>query len=445
MANLGPFVAVVAMVTLVGMSTSVNLRESLTDRVESHGPEATSAAGERDWTQQPAARNLFNLFFNIHTGGIKPWWEGANVCQTENVEETNTTTEVDTDGFGMSLARHLSSTYQYCDESESVYKCTIRQFDGHVDKKIVILYECCKGYERVKGDDGCPRRVDLRDLVSLAGQLGLKDFLQAVRSVGLDRELASREVTVFAPVDGAFKVEPDIEVIGPPVVLQRDAPYAIEETDSSQSRVEERIRSDLLSHVISGARRSSSFTDEEVVETGAIAASTIRVNFFYTPEKKMMTANCVPVVSRDNRGTNGVIHKVERLLPEVTESFMDMIKTRPDLSTLKTVLARAHYVPKLQEDGQGTLLAPSNDAFARMNPRLRRRLLEGDKKCLQKVLDNHILPHTICSSVIQGKARTMNMLGHYLNISRSDNGKIFVHGVQITQRDVMATNGVMHV
>ncbi|GFR86596.1 transforming growth factor-beta-induced protein [Elysia marginata] len=124
---------------------------------------------------------------------------------------------------------------------------------------------------------------------------------------------------------------------------------------------------------------------------------------------------------------------------------MDMVKTRPDLSTLKTVLALAHYVPKLEEEGQGTLLAPSNDAFARMNPRLRRRLLQGDRKCLQKVLDNHILPHTICSTVIQGKAHTRSQLGNYLNISRSPDDKIFVHGAQVTQKDAMATNGVMHV
>ena len=39
----------------------------------------------------------------------------------------------------------------------------------------------------------------------------------------------------------------------------------------------------------------------------------------------------------------------------------------------------------------------------------------------------------------------MNQLGHYLNISRSADDKIFVHGVQVIQRDVMATNGVMHV
>ncbi|KAK3781061.1 hypothetical protein RRG08_046364 [Elysia crispata] len=445
MANLAPLVTVVAIAALVSITTSVNLRESLTGNVESQAPEAesTATAGERDWTQHPAARNLFNLFFNIHTGGAKPWWEGPNVCQTENVEEKNATTEGES-GLSMELTRHFSSSFQFCDESESVYKCTISQHDQDGERKIVILYECCKGYERMKGDDGCPRRVELRDLVTLASQIGLNEFLQAVRRVGLESELASREVTVFAPVDGAFGSEPDIEVVGPPVILQRDAPYTITETDTSQGRAEERVRSGLLGHVISGARRSSSFSDEEVVETGAMDATAIRVNFFYTPQK-VMTANCVPVVSRDNRGSNGVIHTVERLLPEVAESLMDMIKTRPDLSTLKTVLARAHYVPKLKEEGQGTLLAPSNDAFARMNPRLRRRLLEGDRKCLQKVLDNHILPHTICSAVIQGKARTMNQLGHYLNISRSADDKIFVHGVQVIQRDVMATNGVMHV
>ena len=68
-------------------------------------------------------------------------------------------------------------------------------------------------------------------------------------------------------------------------MLQRDAPYTITETDTSQGRAEERVRSGLLGHVISGARRSSSFSDEEVVETGAMDATAIRVNFFYTPQK----------------------------------------------------------------------------------------------------------------------------------------------------------------
>ena len=69
------------------------------------------------------------------------------------------------------------------------------------------------------------------------------------------------------------------------IALQMDSPYTIREIDGRQSRVQEQIRSDLLGHVISGARRSSSFSDEEVVESGAIDATAIRVNFFYTPQK----------------------------------------------------------------------------------------------------------------------------------------------------------------
>ncbi|GFO03193.1 transforming growth factor-beta-induced protein [Plakobranchus ocellatus] len=437
-------VAVVAIAMLASMVASVNLRESYGSNEESHDFDQGQVSRSHNWNRH-SVNNLFNLLFNVHTGGMRPWWEGPNVCQSEKIEEKNTTDTSGEEGEGVELSRHFSTRFQICDESESVYKCTITQHDQDGHRKMVILYECCKGYERQKGDDGCPRQVELRDLLTLADELGLSDFLKAVSGAGLEQELMSREVTVFAPVNGGFGGASDFDVMGPSIVLQRDAPYTITEVDGSESRVQERIQSGLMSHVISGARRSSSFHDEEIIETGAFEATGIRVNFFYTPKQKLMTANCVPVVSRDNRGSNGVIHTVERLLPTVTESLMDMVKSRPDLSTLKTVLATARYVPKLEEDGQGTLLAPSNDAFARMNPRLRGRLLAGDKKCLQKVVDNHILPHTICSSVIQGKARTLNSLGHYLNISRSEDDKVFVHGAQVTQRDIMATNGVMHV
>ncbi|GFR92096.1 transforming growth factor-beta-induced protein ig-h3 [Elysia marginata] len=173
------------------MTTSVSLREPFYSHGESQASDAAPSARGFDWTQQPGAMSLYNLFFNVHTGGARPWWEGPNVCQTENVEEKNATEGERSDGLE-ALTRHFSSSFQYCDESESVYKCTISKF-----------------------------------------------FFSSSHTLG-------------------------------------------------------------------------------------------RVS------KKVMTANCVPVVSRDNRASNGVIHTVEQLLPEVTESLMDMVKTRPDLSTLKT-------------------------------------------------------------------------------------------------------------
>lgn len=49
-----------------------------------------------------------------------------------------------------------------------------------------------------------------------------------------------------------------------------------------------------------------------------------------------MTANCVPVTSRDNLASNGVIHTVEKVLKPVTETLLDIVQSRPELTTLKT-------------------------------------------------------------------------------------------------------------
>lgn len=61
-------------------------------------------------------------------------------------------------------------------------------------------------------------------------------------------------------------------------------------------------------------------------------------------------------------------------------------------------------------------------------------------------MKHHVLPNVICSSVIEGRVRTLNLLGRLLNLSRSSDDKIFVgDSAQIVIKDIMATNGVMHV
>lgn len=48
-----------------------------------------------------------------------------------------------------------------------------------------------------------------------------------------------------------------------------------------------------------------------------------------------MTVNCVPLVTRDHMATNGVIHTVAKVLKPVTESLLDIVKSKPELNTLK--------------------------------------------------------------------------------------------------------------
>ena len=58
---------------------------------------------------------------------------------------------------------------------------------------------------------------------------------------------------------------------------------------------------------------------------------------------------------------------------------------------------------------------------------------------------NHILPSVICSAVIQGDAKTPNMLKKYTNLTRDGNDKLYADGAQIVTADLMATNGVLFI
>jgi transforming growth factor-beta-induced protein len=56
-----------------------------------------------------------------------------------------------------------------------------------------------------------------------------------------------------------------------------------------------------------------------------------------------------------------------------------------------------------------------------------------------------MLPNVICSTVIQGRARSTTVLGSSLLLERDLEGKLYVNGKQVITRDVMASNGVLHV
>lgn len=47
--------------------------------------------------------------------------------------------------------------------------------------------------------------------------------------------------------------------------------------------------------------------------------------------------------------------------------------------------------------------------------------------------------------MIQGRARSNTLLGTSLLLERDLEGKLYVNGKQVITRDVMATNGVLHV
>ena len=65
--------------------------------------------------------------------------------------------------------------------------------------------------------------------------------------------------------------------------------------------------------------------------------------------------------------------------------------------------------------------------------------------CVHSVVEHHVLPNVICSTVIQGRARSTSLLGSSLLLERDLEGKLYVNGKLVITRDVVASNGVLHV
>ena len=61
------------------------------------------------------------------------------------------------------------------------------------------------------------------------------------------------------------------------------------------------------------------------------------------------------------------------------------------------------------------------------------------------ILKNHVFPDVVCSGVIQGHAKTRNLLNKYTNLTRTDDGKVYADGAQVIVADTVGTNGVLHI
>ena len=60
------------------------------------------------------------------------------------------------------------------------------------------------------------------------------------------------------------------------------------------------------------------------------------------------------------------------------------------------------------------------------------------------VVRNHVLPNVVCSGVVEGRVKTNNLLSSLLLLSRSEAGEVTVEGSKLIIRDMMGTNGVVH-
>jgi uncharacterized surface protein with fasciclin (FAS1) repeats len=128
-----------------------------------------------------------------------------------------------------------------------------------------------------------------------------------------------------------------------------------------------------------------------------------------------------------------------------------------DHTTLVAAVKAAGLVDTLQSPGPFTVFAPTNDAFAKLPAGTVDNLLKPEnKKTLTNVLTYHVVPGRLSAKDLMekikagnGKAILKTVEGADLILAEKD-GKLWIWdakggSAQVTIRNVMQSNGVIHV
>lgn len=123
----------------------------------------------------------------------------------------------------------------------------------------------------------------------------------------------------------------------------------------------------------------------------------------------------------------------------------DIVETATNagqFNTLVKAVQAAGLVDTLKGKGPYTVFAPTDEAFAKLPEGTVEALLK-DKQKLQKILTYHVVPgKVVAADVKPGAVKTVQ--GQTLNVSTKD-GAVMVNDAKVTNADVMASNGVIHV
>jgi uncharacterized surface protein with fasciclin (FAS1) repeats len=127
------------------------------------------------------------------------------------------------------------------------------------------------------------------------------------------------------------------------------------------------------------------------------------------------------------------------------ETITQLAVANPNLSTLVAALTKADLVSLFSGPTRYTVLAPTNDAFAKIPATTLNLLLKPEnKETLTKLLKYHVLSGEIKSNQIIGLTQAATVEGSSIDVKVA-NGNIFINTKSlVTAADIQASNGVIH-
>jgi uncharacterized surface protein with fasciclin (FAS1) repeats len=160
------------------------------------------------------------------------------------------------------------------------------------------------------------------------------------------------------------------------------------------------------------------------------------------------------------KGLSKMIHKSIALLIGIGIAFssltavassdksmdvVDMAAHTGQFNTLVQAIQAAELESVLRGEGPFTVFAPTDEAFAKLDPGTLENLLKPENKAdLQAILTYHVIPGSIMSAEVTQMEAGKTVNGEDLTF-RTEDGSVYVNNAKVIQADVQASNGVIHV
>lgn len=229
-------------------------------------------------------------------------------------------------------------------------------------------------------------------MTQIGEQLNAKQFVSSAEKNDL-QEMMDSNVTIFMPADESF-MEFSQNVIDNNLVVEPLERNRRQNQNSDNFT----MKNVILNHIVKGFVNIEDIDNEQILNS-EYDNFTIRMNVFPKIRanrreeddgyRYLYTANCVPIVKPNKFAKNGIVHKIQNVLTPVKQNVMEIIRAREDMTILRTVLEKTKMDKILdgttEEDDESktpvakqfSIFAPTDSAFEKLDPQLKRKLKEG--------------------------------------------------------------------
>ncbi|XP_061595339.1 periostin-like [Cololabis saira] len=321
--------------------------------------------------------------------------EGPNVCALQQV---------------------LGTQKKYFSTCRNWYKGSI------CGKKAVVVYECCPGYMKLEGMRGCPAVAPIDHVYGTLGLVKATSTQQYSDMSKLREEIEGRgSFTMFAPSNDAWDlVDPSVRA-------------------ALVSNVNIELYNALHFHMVNHRVLTKDMKDGKMVTS---MYSDQKLYFNHYPNG-VVTVNCARIIHANQVATNGVVHVIDRVISAVSKTIKEVLDLEDSLVTFSTAATAAGLMDKLDQPGQYTLFAPTDEAFDKLGPGYFERIMD-DKNVIAALVNYHILNSVQCAEAIMAGAAYETAEGSTVEIG-CDGDTLTVNGIKmVLKKDIVTSNGVIH-